>query len=201
MPGETGPEASSQTLALERIDSVPLPQSTAQASKERMTEMLRRVREAASVRATASDAAIPKRAETSSSHLPRSFLESSKSLATAAQAAEAQSAPIELDRRAPEPATSLQPQKIEERIASWCIAVGTAVRGRWPDAVWDFYERMTDVATWWRMIKLVLKFFVRLLPTGHEPKPSRLSKAIKECFRDLHEPANSEAKKPDPNPR
>src|SRR5215813_8892550 len=65
----------------------------AQATKERLTETVRRVREAAkSARAKADDEAI-----------------SSAPAATA----------IEL--RAPEPATSIQSQKIEQRIATWRI--------------------------------------------------------------------------------
>ena len=131
-------------------------------------------------------------------HSPDSIVEQPKSVEAAAQAAPAH-LPIEIERRAPEPATSLQGQKIEQRIANWCIAFGTVLRGRWRDAVWDFYERMTDVATWWRMIKPVLKFLARFIP-GREPEPSRLSKAIKECFRDLPARTNSEAKKPEEKP-
>ena len=144
----------------------------AQATKERLTETVRRMREAAkSARVKANDEAM-----------------SSAPAATA----------IEL--RAPEPATSIQSQKIEQRIAKWRIAVGTLLRGRWREAVWDFYERMTDVAVWWRIIKPVLKFLGRFVPYGHEPEPSRLSKAIKECFRQFHEPPYTEPLKPETKP-
>ncbi len=169
MPGEARPEASSQTLALKQIADVA--KFAVQSQKERMAEMMRLMREAAkNARAKESDATIA----IAEQPTPR--------------AAQAQSVPIELERRAPEPVPSMPGKKIEERIADWCIAVGTALRGPWPDAVWDFYERMTDVATWWRFIKLVLKFLARLFPGG-EPRPSRVSKAIREGFRFLHEPA------------
>jgi len=128
----------------------------AQATKERLTETVRRMREAAkSARVKANDEAM-----------------SSAPAATA----------------------------IEPSASNWRIAVGTLLRGRWREAVWDFYERMTDVAVWWRIIKPVLKFLGRFVPYGHEPEPSRLSKAIKECFRQFHEPPYTEPLKPETKP-
>ncbi len=143
MPAETGPEASSQTLSLEQIDSAPfqIPKSVkeelvaeaskraagaAQAERRRLAEMIRRANETVkSAHAKPSDAA------SSSAIAPNADSNESSQRTTVrssvegtAHAAQAQSPPMEL------------------------------ARGRWRDAVWDFYERMTEVATWWRIIKV-----------------------------------------------
>ena len=124
--------------------------------------------------------------------------------ATAAQA----SAPLTRTEHPAGELSTVQPHTTAQRIASWGTAVGSVVRGPWRDAFWNFYERMTDRAFWWRVMRAVLKFLLRFIPYGHEPEPSRLSKAIKEAFaevnarkcRDLSEPATNDAKKPDANP-
>lgn len=114
---------------------------------------------------------------------------SGTSTALTAQAGEA-SALMQLERLAPEPVPRPPPKKIERRIAEWYLAARTALRRPWPEAIWDFYERVSDLHWWWRVVlKPALKFLSRCIPRGNNYDPVLVSKVIEEYLRDRRESA------------
>jgi len=169
----------------------------AQAAKERLTvrETERRAREAA--KSAGVQKPVTEESSTVTPVPPPDAIAT-----TGAQA----SAPLTRTEHPAGELTTVQPHTIAQRIASWGTAVGSVVRGPWRDAFWNFYERMTDRAFWWRVMRAVLKFLLRFIPYGHEPEPSRLSKAIKEAFAEVNarnyraKPATNDPKKPDSHP-
>ena len=198
----------SRLLALVSPDASTRIELAQLAAKEQLTvgETERRVREAAkSASAPTEIRKTAPRESTNSVHSPEALVEPSKPGPVAAQATIEDVPRWEIERRMQlSGALTRESPAIEQKIASWCITVGSLVRGPLRDAIWEFYERMTEAATWWRIIKRVLHFLARFIP-GREPEPTKLQKAIKECFSFLHEPPPSEPnrqpKKPDRDPK
>ncbi len=112
------------------------------------------------------------RESTSSVPSPEAIVEQPKLIPAAAQSTLEHVPQWEIERRMQLSATSVPTPTIEQRIANWCSAVGSLVRGPLGNAFWEFYERLTEAATWWRMLKAVGKFLARFLP-GAEPRPTK----------------------------